>query len=330
MRRRIATLLLASLSLSTSALALSTPAPAGAILPGVVDVAVSIEAKPPVVSPPGEYALYVVTASNVGVVAVSASTVSVALPSGSFYDDGLSSPACFGSATTVTCPVGALAPGASAAFDVVASTPLSIGKVTAKATIEENDPLIEPLEYKENNEDAFDVDVQAASGAGAFGLVRGGDSISLDVGDGRKYTMTVPATSPGVIVSIRPDDGAAKLCGSDLCGKGFLTEFVQHPSFKAEDPTHPLVTTKTFGPKDPCQGVGGGSACFQIFFAHSALDPVLAEMQACTTTGVSVPSPCLNAAPHKVTNPDGKKTVYFDVLMLSNDPIELPPLLLGK
>lgn len=329
MRRLIATLFLASLFLSTSALALSTPMPAGAVLPGVIDVSVSIEAKPSVVSPPGEYALYEVRASNPGLVGASSATVTVALPSGSFYDDSLSSTACSGSATAVTCPVGSLGSGGSVVFDVVASTPTSPGLVTATATIEEHDVLIEPLEYKANNTDSVDVDVQAATGAGAFGLVRGGHSISLVVGDGRAYTMTVPVESPGVIVSIRPDDGTAKLCGTELCGKGFLTEFVSHPYFKAEDPAHPLVTTKTFGPKEPCQGLAPASGCYEIFWAKSALEPVLEEMDPCATAGQASPSPCLDGAPTR-EGPTGAKRVVFKVLMLSNDPLELPPISFGR
>src|SRR5688572_830267 len=166
LRRRIATLCLASLTLSTSALALSTPTPAGAVLPGVIDVAVSIEAKPSVVSPPGEYALYAVEASNPGLVAASSATVTVALPSGSIYDDALSSSLCSGSGETATCAIGALAPGATTAFELVASTPTAPGPATTTATIEENDLLVEPLEYKGNNTDSTVVDVQAASGAG--------------------------------------------------------------------------------------------------------------------------------------------------------------------
>src|SRR5688572_23109706 len=242
LRRRIATLLLASLTLSTSALALSTPSPAGAILPGVIDVAVSIEAKPSVVSPPGEYALYEVQASNPGLVSASSSTVTVALPTGSSYDDAVSTGACSGSGEVVTCAVGALAPGASAVFDVVASTPLTAGVVSAAATIVENDLLFEPLEYRANNSDSTQVDVQATSGVGAFGLVKGGDSISLVVGDGREYHLTVPASSPGVIVSIVPDDGAGRTCGDSACDKGFHTDFVAHPYFKAENPADPIVT----------------------------------------------------------------------------------------
>lgn len=327
LRRRIATLLVASLSLSTSAIALSNPTPVGAVLPGVIDVAVTIEAKPAVVSPPGELALYDVTASNAGIIAVSAATVTVSLPSGSFYDDGLSAAACTGSATTVTCPVGALAPGASTVFGVVASTPTSAGIFTTTATIEENDPLIEPLEYKANNTDAADVDVRAQSGAGAFGLVRGGDSLSLDVGDGRKYRMEVPPSSPGVIVSIRPDDGTAKVCtlpdGSVApCGKGFLTEFVDHPYFKAQDPANPLFTTKTFGRLQPCRGIGND--CTTIAFAKNAFEPVLTDMPDCASSGQAVPSPCLDDK-YKING-----TTWFDVLMLSNDPLELPPLKLGS
>ena len=324
LRRRIAALLLASLSLSTSAIALSTPTPAGAVLPGVIDIAVTIEAKPSVVSPPGEYALYEVQASNPGLVSASAATVTVSLPAGSSYDDSLSTAACSGSGTVVTCPTGALAPASVRAFDVVASTPTSAGIVTASATIQANDVLVaEPLEYTANNTDSTQVDVRASSGAGAFGLVRGGDSLTLEVGDGRKYTMTVPEGVPGVIVSIQPDEGVGKSCvlpdGTVApCGKGFHTDFVQHPYFKAEDPTNPLFTTKTFGTLQPCRGIGND--CTTIHVAKSQLAPVLVQMPECTTAGDAVPSPCLDRK-HKING-----STWFDVLMLSNDPLELPPI----
>ena len=331
LRRRIATLLVASLFLSTSAIALSTSAPSGALVPGIVDVAVSIEAKPSVVSPPGQYALYDVQASNPGIIAVSSATVTVTLPAGSFYDDTLSTPGCSGTATLVTCPAGALPPGANVPFDVVASTPTSVGVVTATATIEEHDDLVEPIEYKANNTDETDVDVRATSGAGAFGLVRENESLSLDVGDGRKYTLTVPPGVPGVIAFIEPAEGGVRTCvedggNVDGCGKGFLTDFVKHPRFKAEDPANPLRTTKTFGPKDPCQGLAPSSDCFEIYWAKRAIEPVLAEMEPCAVAGKAVPSPCLNGKPRRVSGTDGKKAVWFDVLMLSNDPLELPPL----
>lgn len=336
MRQRIATLLVASLSLSTSVIALSTPSPAGAVLPGVIDVAVTIDAKPSVVSPPGAYALYEVRASNVGLVNVSAAKVTLTLPSGSFYDDALSTAACSGAGATVTCPTGPMPAGSGAVrFDVVASTPTSAGIVTATATISAQDPVGEPLEYKANNTDTADVDVRATSGAGAFALVREGESLSLDVGDGRKYTLTVPAGVPGVIASIKPDDGTAKTCVDDggaveACGKGFVTDFVPHPYFKAEDPTNPLLTTKTFGPKDPCEGLGAPSGCYELFFAKSPLEPVLYEMAPCTTPGDAVPSPCMDGPPRRITGADGRKVVWFNVVMLSNDPLELPPLNLGR
>ena len=328
LRRRIATLLLASLSLSTSALALPTPSPAGAVLPGVIDVAVSIEAKPSVVSPPGEAALYEVQASNPGIVGASSATVTVTLPAGSFYDDAVSASACSGSGEVATCEIGALAAGSTTTFELVATTPTTVGMARATATIEENDLLIEPLEYKGNNTDIADVDVQAASGAGAFGLVRGGDSISLLIGDGRAYHLQVPASSPGVIVSIRPDDGA-KSCGDTACGKGFITEFVPHPYFKAEDPTDPILTRKTFGPKEPCEGLGAPSGCYELYWAKDGFEEELAEMDPCTAPGDATPSPCLDGNPTRIQGADGKKVVWFKVNMLSNDPVERPPLLLG-
>ena len=326
LRRRIATLLVASLSLSTSALALSNPTPAGAVAPGVIDVAVTIDATPPVVSPPGESALYAVQASNPGIVSASSATVTVSLPAGSVYADALSTPACSGSGTTVTCPVGALPAGGVVPFDVVASTPTSAAIYNATAVIQANDLLLaEPLEYQANNTDTTQVDVRNASAAGSFGLVRGGDSLSLDVGDGRFYTMTVPPQVPGVIVSIRPADGTAKACGLGGCDKGFLTEFVQHPYFKAENPAYPLFTTKTFGRTAPCNGSGGGANCKEIYWAKDPITPVLQPMAPCAASGVANPSPCL-----QLERKEQNSVFWFDVLMLSNDPIELPPLLLGK
>ena len=325
LRRRIATLFLASLSLSTSAVALSTPSPAGAVLPGVIDVAVTIEATPSVVSPPGEYALYQVEASNAGLVSASSSTVTITLADGSFYDDAISTPACSGSGEVVTCPVGELAPGASALFEVAASTPLVPGSASATATIVEHDLLLEPLEYKANNSMTTSVDVQATSGLGAFGLVKGGDSISLIVGDGREYHLTVPASSPGVIVSIVPAEGDGRTCGEDVCDDGFHTDFVPHPYFKAEDVTDPIVTTKTFGPKEPCQGLAAPSGCYLLYFEKTAAATELDEMPQCETAGQAVPAPCLDGMPNR-SGPMGAKRVWFDVNMTSDDPLELPPL----
>lgn len=338
LRRRIATLFTASLTLSTSAIALSTPTPTSALVQGVVDVAVDIEAKPKVVSPPGAYALYEVVASNAGILPISSSTVTVTLPVGSSYDGGTSSSACGGSGTTVTCTVGSLAAGGSERFDIVASTPapavLDPNGYTATATIEEHDPLLEPLEYKGNNTDTTTIKVEASSGAGVYALLRGGDQTTLTVGDGRIFRMEVPEEVPGVIVSIEPADGTGRTCNDPgstprLCDKGFLTTFVEdHPVFKATDENHPLVTSRTFGPYSPCQGLGDPSTCSEFFFTKSpAVSPNLERMQPCDAPGVADPAPCRNGAAYKLT-PNGY--LWVDVLMLSNDPLELPPLSLGR
>lgn len=329
LRRRIATLLMASISLSTSAIALSNPTSAGAFVPGVVDVAVSIEARPSVVSPPGAHALFEVVASNAGVVEISSSTVTVSLPAGSVYDDSTSTPACSGTGTTVTCPVGALAVGASERLDIVSSTPTIADDYAVTASIVENDPLVvEPLEYSGNNQDAATVSVQAQSGTGVYALLRGGDSATLTVGDGRILTMRVPDEVVGVITSIEPAEGFGYTCGAALCGKGFLTRFVEdHPVFKAEDPAHPIETSRTFGPYSPCQGLGDPSSCSAFYFTKDPLVPTLTRMPACDPSGTATPAPCRDGVAYKLT-PGGY--LWADVNMQSNDPLELPPLSLGR
>ena len=331
MRKRFAALLVALALGATTGLTAIAPTPVGALAEGVVDVAVEVDVVSVdgtnVVSPPGSHALYTLQGYNKGVVPVSAASVSIELPAGSAYAPTPLTAACSASGTVVTCPTGPLPIGGSKTYEIAASTPPTAGTYTVTGRIQEHDAIVsEPLEYTANNTKTTTLDVAAAKGPGSYGLVLGGGSISYQhPTDGRRYELQVPASSPGVIVSIEPDDGVfegtPRQCGEFACGKGFHTDFVDHPYFRADVPTDPIVTKRTYGVLEPCRGLGGN--CTEIYFAKAFDDTTLEPMPGCSIAGQAAPDPCL-AKKYKTT----AGAVWFDVLMTSTDPLDIPPLLL--
>ena len=317
----------AALALVIGIVASVTGGPAGAVVPGVFDLSASIESKPATVAPPGELVLFEVVVSNVGVLASSAD-VTIDLPAGAAYRDDLSDPACQASGSDVRCAVSSLAPLEQRALDVVAHTPTSAGTYTTTAVVTARD-FIEPLEYRANNTDSTQTVVKAPNGQVAAGLVEGGDSLSLNVGDGRKYTLTVPANVPGVIVErLAAQSGVGKICGTaGACDDGFILKFVEgHPTFKALDPMNPLVANLTYGSQDPCRGLGG--TCADMYWAPDDTTPLLSRMQSCPGSdagtagdGTARPAPCINQR-YKLSG-----VIYFDMRLLSTDPLTVPPLL---
>ena len=318
----------AALALVVAALASATGGPAHALVPGVVDLSAYIESKPATVSPPGELVLLQVVVSNVGVVATS-SDVLVDLPAGAAYRDDLSSGTCEADGDDVVCSVPSLAATQKWALDVVAHTPVTAGTYTSTATVTARD-FVEPIEYRANNTDSTDTAVQEPNGTVAAGLVEGGESLSLDVGDGRFYKLTVPEDVPGVIVQrLAAQSGAGKVCGTaGLCGDGFILKFIEgHPTFKALDPMNPLAAEMTYGSQDPCRGLSG--TCADMYWAPDDTTTLLAKMQNCPGSdaatagdGTARPSPCINRRFKK------SGVIYFDVRLLSTDPLSVPPLLL--
>ena len=300
--------------------------PAHAVVPGVVDLAVDIESQPTTVSPPGELALFEVVVSNVGAVPT-ASEVTVDLPDGAAYRDDLSFDGCAASGADAVCAVPSVAPGQEQSIDVVAHTPGVAGTYTTSATVAATG-LVEPLEHTANNSDSTTTEVLAPNPGVTAGLVEEGDSLSLDVGDGRRYVLTVPEGVPGVIVErLAAQSGTGKSCGDAGCGDGFILKFVEgHPTYKALDPLNPLRADITFGAQDPCRGLGGG--CADIYWAPDAEETELARMENCPGSdastagdGTARPNPCVNQR-YKVSN-----VIQFDVRLLSNDPLTVPPLL---
>jgi hypothetical protein len=315
------------------------------ILPTVVDMTVAVQSVPAEVAPPGELVVYEVTVGQ-GTLPT-AGTVAVDLASGQAYRDDLTDGAitaagadasCDAAGADVLCQV----PAAAVTFEVVAHTAPTAGDQVVTATVTSTDPLLAPLEYTPNNAASATTDVQLREEEGQVsGLVENGKSITLtSTTDGRSYTLTVPedSGSPGVIVTIALKGGADVQCPlltnpTNTCGDGFSTVFVEdHPYFKAEDPEHPLVTVKTFGYLGPCVGYGG--TCSDIYYAADVDSSIATKMPDCTGRsgagpgdgdvvgpGGLVQKPCLNLK-FKVGT-----TNWFEVLMLSNDPIEFPPVL---
>ena len=329
MRRAAAALAVGGLLSGLAGLVPGTDAQEVVPLPGYVDLTVSIASVPAVVSPPGELVIYEVTVEQ-GFVPT-AGTVTVDLEDGSEYRSDLTEAGlpegvdCAGSGETVECTFGASA--APVEIEVIAHTAPDAGEQEAVATVAATGPAA-LLEWEGNNEASATTEVTEQEEGVAAGLVEEGESISLDADDGRSYTLTVPEGVPGVIVTISLEDGTGELCGLGPCEDGFITEFVEdHPIYTADDPENPLVTRKTFAPQGPCYGLGG--RCNEIYVAKDSADDTLELMVDCTgRTGgepgdgdVDPVSPCLNRKYKQ-----GGQT-WFEVLMLSIDPVELPPAL---
>jgi hypothetical protein len=331
MRRTIGILAILS-GMGAGLVALSPSAGSLPVDLGVVDVSVTLANSPASISPPGELVLLTAVVKNEGALAATPS-LSVSLAAGSVYRTDLSATACVPSTpTAVGCTVGTLQPGTSKTFEIVAHTSPTAGTQTSIAAVSPGAGLVEPLEYSENNTATLPVEVTASTGSFAAGLVERGKSLSIVVGDGREYTLTVPQESPGVIVKeLRAKSGSGYTCGSNECGNGFKLDFVQHAYYKAEDPLHPLVTLRTFGNGDPCYGLG--PACSSIYiqkFDNPAVP--LEPMPYCpgaaggaTGSGTMDPTtqkPCINRK-FKV----GTTQTWYEGRLLSNDPVELAPYL---
>ena len=302
---------------------------------GLVDVSVTLTYAPASISPPGDIVTFTATVKNSSVVAATP-TLNLALASGSYYRDELSTAACTGGGTAVACDVGPMASGASKSFVIAANTAPYAGGQTSTATVTAGTGLFEPLEYQGNNTATVTVPVTAPASTNTFaaGLVLRGESLSIVAGDGREYTLRVPQESPGVIVKeLRTkDDGQSYTCGTTKCGNGFKLDFVQHPYYKAEDVNHPLVTLLTFGKGDPCYGLGGACASSYIQKIDNPASPLQLKPYCPGASGGSPGSgtmdpttklPCIN---HKFKAGPNQQ-IYQDGRTLSNDPVELSPYL---
>ncbi|HVM55236.1 MAG TPA: hypothetical protein VM262_18770 [Acidimicrobiales bacterium] len=285
------------------------------VVPGTVDLTVSIVSKPALVTA-GEAVLYEVTVGQ-GLVPT-AGTLTVTVPPGFAIIGALSDCGADG-ASQATCAV----PAAPAVFEVAATAPATTGTGTATATVAAtNDPF--DLEYTPNNTSTAQTTVLNNSDQVAGGLVEGGDSIELNLADGRRYRLAVPAAYAGVIVTITAESGAGRTCSGGACGDGFGVVFDQsNPTYLAEDPLNPLVANFTFGALDPCRGLGNN--CTGLTYAKDVNATVLVDMPRCPGSeggtagdGTAIPDPCLNRK-YKVSG-----TVWFDVRLTSDDPIKLP------
>lgn len=112
----------------SSAAATVTPAPA-------VDTSVTVT--PPSGATVGTPATFTVTAANAGPSTATATTVTVPVPPGTTFDSG--PPGCALTGDTVTCAVGTLAPGATAALPLV-FTPHVSGRVKLSASVAQAEP----------------------------------------------------------------------------------------------------------------------------------------------------------------------------------------------
>lgn len=342
MRTSIVRALVAVLAIGSFAAVTTPPAMSQDVAPLVLDLGVTVQSKPATVSPPGSLVLYEAVVTNDGQIPTTGATLTVTLPSGAVYDDALSTAACSPSSGGATCPVGALPAGASQGFDVVASSPTTasstpyvttatIGDITILDPTGQLQPVAEAVDYQSNDTATAQTLVVAPNTTQSSGFVKGGDSLTLTLSDGRAYRIEVPSSAKGIIVDrLAGQDGTGKTCGTTACGNGFVLDIDQtRPDLQVTDVNDPLRTYKTFGPQPPCEGLG---ACTAIFYAKADSAPVLTAMAFCpgsgpggnAGTGQAIPSPCVNQQ-YKFNG-----QIWFDVRMLSTDPIELPPLSLGR
>jgi hypothetical protein len=303
------------------------------VVPGVADLAVDLTVQTPKVTPPA-YAGYSVEVTQNGALATSG-RLTVGLPSGSVVQTGLSdldAATCAQSGATLTCDFTADPVAGPRSVDLtIITTPPVAGDYTITADVASTD-LVEPIEFTANNHDEGTMVVRPTSEGTAAGIVKRGESLSLTLNDGRQITLTVPTTSTnddeqGVDVTISGKNATGYTCTSGRCGNGFLITFDSwNPTFTWTDETHPLVTVRTYGVADPCLGLG--NSCTGIDYTkHPELTLVpLQPMPWCSGAsganagnGQSLPSgPCIN---HKFKI---NGAVWFEVLLTSDDPLELP------
>jgi hypothetical protein len=331
----------------------ANPLQAGAeqdLIPGVVDVSATIESLPEVVSPAGTDFLLRSTLTNESVVPLLSTTaqLKITVAPGLAIDYSAARPGypvpptgCNAVGNEVTCTA-TLGSGQSKVVELPILTEVFTGdprSYTSTAEAISQDPL-EVLEYGPNNNDSVLTTVLAANPNVISGLIKGGQSRTLNVGDGRTYTISVPTSLAGVIVDeIAPRSPLAfQRCGSltTQCGNGFIVKYIAHPVFQTLNPNNPVISFVIFSGGDPCFGIGG--PCTGITWAASETAALLQNMAYCpgagpggnrgdgTATGPG--NKCINQK-RLVNTPQGLVT-QFETRSLTEDPIELPPLGLGK
>ncbi|MEA3055136.1 MAG: hypothetical protein QOD30_568, partial [Actinomycetota bacterium] len=181
------------------------------------------------------------------------------------------------------------------------------------------------LEYdKATHHASSSITVKAAPDGVAAGVVKTGQSISLNLSGGRTYTLSVPATSnngeKGVIVLIKGEAAAGHTCVGGTCGgDGYNISFDNSiPGYTWTDFTNPLVSVSAYGQSPPCRGLG--NACWDLGYTD---DPsptsTLVTAPNCMVSGQALPgSLCVNQK-FKVNG-----IINFDVRLTSTDPIQLP------
>ena len=312
-------------------LAMATAGTAGAqdVVPGVVDVGVSISVPTPQVSPPGTLAMYDVAVSE-GAVPVPY-TVTVHLPPGSDSDEGLTDGGCSAGAETLTCT------GASAhTFEILATTP-GAGSYTVSAEVVATGDLA-GLEYDRDiqgnnvNTASAPIVVKPAPQGVASGVVKRGHSISLDLGNGRTYNLAVPTTSDnpgdkGVIVTIKGEPQGQHTCVGGTCGgDGFNVSFDNTVvGYQWTDYKHPLVSTSSYGTSPPCRGIG--NPCWELGYSDSTLPAAPVTQQPWCGGASDTKRGDNQALPTSLCTNDKYKVngvITFETLLTSTDPIQLP------
>ncbi|HUQ40660.1 MAG TPA: hypothetical protein VM030_10950 [Acidimicrobiales bacterium] len=308
---------------------------AGALLPtaGIVDATVAVESRPVTVSPPGANVLYRVTASNKGTVPFDGATVTDLLPPGFTFRFSKGAP-CSASGQTVTCTVGALAPGLSVVFDLVAQTSTTAGNYGNTVIIQPRG-LAAALEYTDNNSATAATYVVASTATNvASAFVPGGGTLAFGAHllkvPAQQYNAARTALVPvdGVIATLSlTDNHSAFTCGQVQCGEGLRVIYDEDPSYQVTDPDHPVAVDTTFS-NDPCNGLT--EKCADTYYRKPGM-PAPAQVPACDGAGSGsnpgAGSARVGGSYHLCGDQIYKAGgLHVVVLMSSTDPDLLPPI----
>jgi uncharacterized repeat protein (TIGR01451 family) len=264
----------------------------------------------------GQDVIYRLTATNVGGIPTSSVTFNSSQNGGTFASNAHTAGCTYPTATTATCVLGGLAPGASESVDVVVTAPATTGPITNTVTVS---GVFSPATTDANPADnSASVTTPVADPTpGSVGYIPPTGSMTYLLN-----TLTVPATGTrGIIANMTTATVASgTMCGTAACNttNGLHVGIVQDPNYQVTDTNKPLITDVSFGQGDPCRGLG--NACTALYWRHDATtSPSL--IQSCLVAGHAVPAPCLD---HKYKMNGGD--IHYVVLGLSTDPDYLAPL----
>ncbi len=249
---------------------------------------------------------YTLTVTNNGIAAVADPHVVDSLPAGASLK---SAPASCSGTGPVDCSLGALAVGASAQVQIVATSPASVpsgGTMTNSAVASPGT----------NAAGTQVTTVEASQDGVSKGFVSPGGSLTIPGAD--PATLSLPDTGNGAPVVVTQGDGT--FCDGPCSGTA--TEISEFGGYS--DPNHPIVLDLTYNfPDSPSSLTDAATAFGSTIYKND--DPgspnAGTPVPFCSSLGAGVanPHPCVDR--HTITQPTPNTfVVTFKILYISGDP----------